>query len=123
MKIDSWPRIFSCPMYSSSARGRSARSTTSSVALAGLALTTRWSSSFSIMSPPLSLALGQELQRLPNAVGHGEPLRQTPDHGDGFLLAVTEGEQRMQHIGGDRRRPMDADGAGEVRAELVLQFE
>ena len=30
MKIDSWPRIFSWPTYSSSIRGRSARSTTSS---------------------------------------------------------------------------------------------
>jgi hypothetical protein len=30
MKIDSWPRIFSCPTYSSSCLGRSARSSASS---------------------------------------------------------------------------------------------
>ena len=48
MKIDSWPRIFSCPTYSSSMRGRSARSTTSSCTPATLAVTRRLSSSFSI---------------------------------------------------------------------------
>ncbi len=49
MKIDSWPRIFSWPTYSSSARGRSARSTTSSCTPVTLAPTRRLSSSFSII--------------------------------------------------------------------------
>ena len=48
MKIESWPRIFSCPMYSSSMRGRSARSSASSCAPAGFAVTTRWRVSLSI---------------------------------------------------------------------------
>jgi hypothetical protein len=49
MKIESWPRIFSCPTYSSSIRGRSARSTTSSCTPATLAVTMRFDSSFSIV--------------------------------------------------------------------------
>jgi hypothetical protein len=48
MKIDSWPRIFSWPTYSSSRRGRSARSTTSSCRPADFAATRRLSSSFSM---------------------------------------------------------------------------
>src|SRR5436190_7343386 len=48
MKIESCPRIFSWPTYSSSRRGRSARSRASSRASAGLAATTRWKASLSM---------------------------------------------------------------------------
>ena len=50
MKIDSCSRIFSWPTYSARPRGRSARSMTSSCTPATLAVTTRLSSSFSIIA-------------------------------------------------------------------------
>src|SRR5512143_2022013 len=55
MKIESCPRIFSWPTYSSSRRGRSARSTISSWTPAGFAVTRRLSSSFSIAMARLCL--------------------------------------------------------------------
>src|SRR5262245_59353666 len=105
MKIDSWLRIFSWPTYSSSMRGRSARSTTSSVDPAALALTSRLSSSLSIvMASLVSLDLGKELQRLANGLADGETFRQLLHDGDRFLVAVAQRDQRVEDVRHHRRR-------------------
>ena len=101
MKIDSWPRIFSWPTYSSSTRGRSARSTTSSSPPATLPATRRLSSSFSIIARS---CLREQLQRLPDRVADGEPFGQLLHRGDRFLVAVAERSERVQDVGRHRRR-------------------
>ena len=98
MKIDSCSRIFSWPTYSSRPRGRSARSMTSSCTPATLAPTTRLSSSFSIMGPFYGSGLGQQLQRLADAVAHGQAVRQVLYRRDGLLVAVAQGQQGVQDI-------------------------
>ena len=121
MKIESWPRIFSCPTYSSRRRGRSARSTTSSCTPATLAVTRRLSSSFSIATSDHRLR--EQLQRLADAVADGDALGQLLDRRDRFLVAVAQREQRVEDVGRRRRRAVDADGGRHVRAELVLELE
>src|SRR6266567_1067600 len=117
MKIENWPRIFSWPMYSSSARGRSVRSTTTSCGLEGAAAMRR---SVSII---LELCLGQQLQGLPYAIAHRNAFGQLLHRVRGFLVAVAEREQRVQNVRGDRRRAVHAHRRGHVRAELVLELE
>src|SRR6266536_6086946 len=121
MKIDNWPRIFSCPTYSSSARGRSVRSTSTSTLPATLPPTRRLSSSFSIVIWPSSLC--QQLQRLTDPIANGKPIGQLPDGGDGFLVAVAEREKRIQNVGRRRRCAVNADGRREIGGELVLQLQ
>src|SRR5437867_9076268 len=118
MKIASCPRIFSWPTYSSSARGRSVRSSTSSCGLTGAAAIRR---SVSIMLARAS-CLGEHLQRLPDAVGHGDAVGQLLHGMHRFLVAVAQCNKRMQHIGGDGRRPVNADRGRYLDAELVLQL-
>src|SRR5215472_15206148 len=116
IKMESWLRIFSWPMYSPSARGRSVRSNASSCGVAGVAIRR----SVSIIA---SLCLGEELQRLLDAVGDRDALGQILDRVRGFLVAVAERDQRVQHVRGDRRSAMDPDPRSEIRAELVLELE
>src|SRR5881394_3795087 len=105
MKIDSCPRIFSWPTYSSSARGRSVRSSTSSCGLTGAAAIRR---SVSIILTR-ALCLGEDLQRLPDAVGHGDAVGQLLHGMHRFLVAVAQRNKRVQHIGRDGRGAVDAD--------------
>src|SRR5215475_177385 len=116
MKIESWPRIFSWPMYSPSARGRSVRSKASSCGVAGEAIRR----SVSIIA---SLCLGEHLQGLLDAVSDGDAFGQLLDRVRGFLVAVAQRDQRVQNVGGDRRGAMDADRRRQVGAELVLELE
>src|SRR3954470_10194225 len=113
MKIESWPRIFSWPTYSWSARGRRLLSTTSSCGLAGDAAIRR---SVSITEPPFDASwrarmpracarragsascLGEELQCLADAVGNGDAFRQVLGCAKRFLVAVTERDERVLHI-------------------------
>src|SRR5438128_10904727 len=106
MKIASCPRIFSWPTYSSSARGRSVRSSTASCGLTGAAAIRR---SVSIMFVSAS-CLGEDLQRLPDTVGHGDAVGQLLHGMHRFLVAVAQRNKRMQHIGRDRRRALIALG-------------
>src|SRR6185369_2717011 len=116
MKIESWLRIFSCPMYSSSIRGRSARSTTSSCTPATLVVTMRFTSSFSIViarfqrAVARALRLREELQCLTDSVADGDSLGELLHRRGRFLVAVPEREQRVQHVGHRRRRTVDANG-------------
>src|SRR5439155_23027593 len=117
MKIASCPRIFSWPTYSSSARGRSVRSSTSSCGVAGAAAIRR---SVSIIG---LLCLGQQLQGLLDAIGNSDAIGQMLDRMHGFLVAVAEREQRIQYVGGDRHRTVHADCGTQVGTQLVLEFE
>ena len=136
MKIDSWPRIFSWPTYSSSTRGRSARSSASSCTPAGFGATMRVKSSLSMamggfyafaarrragdiaLSP---CASSFSAWRMPSATATsaGSCLHRR----DRFLVAVAERQQRVEDVRRRRRRPMDADGRRELGAELVLELE
>src|SRR3989442_777625 len=53
--------------------------------------------------------LGEDLQRLPDAVGHGDAVGQLLHGMHRFLVAVAQRNKRMQHIGRDRRRAVNAD--------------
>src|SRR4029079_8261650 len=132
MKIESWPRIFSWPIYSSSARGRSVRSSTSSCGLTGAAAIRR---SVSIMrllclgrrgrraSSSASSGLGQQLQGLPDAVADRNAFRQLSDRARGLLVGVAQRQERVQHVGGDGGRPVHADRRRQIGAELVLELQ
>ena len=127
MKIESWSRIFSWPTYSSRPRGRSARSSTSSCGLTGAAAIRR---SVSIMrllclqcrglrpGRKPSSRLGQQLQRLPDAVADGEAFGQLLDRGDRFLVAVAQRQQRVQDVArrGARRDARRPRSSGRRRA-------
>src|SRR5438270_5468551 len=117
MKIENWQRIFSWPMYSSSARGRSVRSSTSSCGFTGAAATRRSASIIGL------LCLRQQLQRLPDAVGERNAVGKLLDRVHGFLVAVAQRDQCVQYVGRDRRRTMNADRGGEIGAELVLELQ
>src|SRR5450631_2278620 len=119
MKIENWPRIFSWPMYSSSARGRSVRSRTSSCGLTGAAAIRR---SVSIMVGDASV-FRQQFQRLPDAIRHRNAFGQLPDRMRGLLVAVAERSERMEDVRRHRRGAIDADRRRQIGAELVLQFE
>src|SRR5450755_3529990 len=97
MKIENWPRIFSWPMYSSSARGRSVRSSTSSCGFTGAAAIRRSASIIGL------LCLRQNLQRLPDAVRKDDAVWQLLDRMHRFLVAVAQRNQCMEDVGGDRR--------------------
>src|SRR5450631_2940156 len=117
IKIENWPRIFSWPMYSSSARGRSVRSSTSSCGLTGAAATRRSASIIGL------LCLRQQLQRLPDAVGERDTLRQLLDRIHRFLVAVAERKQRVKYVGGYWRGAVYGDSRRQVGAQLVLQLQ
>src|SRR5437588_6577172 len=128
MKMPSWLRIFSWPMYSFNSRGRSVRSNASSCGLNGFPVTVRLSSSFSIIAgrsvTALSaLCLREKLQRLPYSVADGEAVGKLLHHERRFLVAVAERQQRMQDVRRNGRRTMNVHRRRHIRAELVLQLE
>src|SRR5262245_35650326 len=123
MKIASWLRIFSCPTYSASARGRSARSTVASSPAATFPATSRSTSSLSIAIRQLALRLREQFQRLPDPVADRESIRQFLDHRERLLVRISERDERMQHVGRHGRRPMHANGSRDVGTELVLELE
>src|SRR5688500_101279 len=107
MKISSCPRIFSWPMYSSSAFGRSARSNASSCGEVGAAATSR---SVSIMVNRHSgqgriqctffwpSRLRQHLQRVPYAFGDAEAAFEVAHCELRFLLVVSKREERVHDV-------------------------
>src|SRR6185312_2039396 len=119
MKIESCPRIFSWPIYSSSARGRSVRSSTSSCGLTGAAAMRR---SVSIIVASAS-RLGEHLQCLPDAIGDGDAIGQLLYGVHGFLVAVTQRDERVEDVGGGRRRTVHADRGRYFDAKLVLELQ
>src|SRR5688572_22600298 len=103
MKIESWPRIFSWPMYSSSSFGRSARSKASSWGEAGAAVMRRSVSIMRIMASLLreqfaSSSSGQYFQRLAYAFRHTQTRLQIFHRVLRFLVAVAEREQRVHDV-------------------------
>src|SRR6185503_5298002 len=121
MKMPSWSRIFSWPMYSASWRGRSARSSASSCVPVLFVATMRVSSSFSIAI--VTSCFREQLQRLLDSVGHGDAVGKLRDRCGCFALAVTERDERMHDIRRRRRQPGDAAHVRKLAAELVLQLE
>src|SRR5438132_138558 len=91
----------------SSTTGGRVRSSTSSCGLTGAAAIRR---SVSIMFASAS-CLGEELQRLPDAVGYGNAIGQLLHRMHRFLVAVAQRNKRMQHIGRDWRGAVNADRA------------
>src|ERR1017187_3443118 len=104
-------------MYSSSARGRSVRSSTSSCGFTGAAATRRSASIIGL------LCLRQQLQRLPDAVGECDTLGQLLDRIDCFLVAVAERNQGVKYVGDYGRGAVDGGSRRQVGAQLVLQLE
>src|SRR5437867_12929915 len=103
MKIASCPRIFSWPTYSSSTRGRNVRSSTSSCGLTGAAAMRR---SVSII---FVSCLGEDLQRLLDAIGDRDAFGELLHGVHRFLVAVAERNERVQHVGRGRGRAVHAD--------------
>src|SRR4051812_41307129 len=123
MKISSWSRILDWPTYSSRCLGRKARSIASSFGDDGAASMMRCSVKLSVWMLMLSqLPFGERLQRLLDAVrdaaagGDGLQCQQ------GFLVGVTQRQQRVQDIRLRVRHRARAAGA-DVRAQLALQFQ
>src|ERR1022692_1034146 len=104
-------------MYSSSARGRSVRSSTSSCGFTGAAATRRSASIIGL------LCLRQQLQRLPDAVGKRDTLRQLFDRVHRFLVAVAKGNQGVKYVRGYRRGAVYGYSRRQVGAQLVLQLQ
>src|SRR4051812_15595293 len=116
MKICSCPRVFSCPMYSSSPRGRSARSIASSCALFAAGEIRR---SVSIMKADSGFR--QHLERLAYAFCDAHRFVEMLDRELRFLVVVTEGEQRIGDVIVGRRRIGRERNDSDV--ELVLELE
>src|SRR6476661_8055503 len=126
MKISSCSRVLAWPTYSASNLGRSARSMASSLGDAGAADTTRGGVGGMAKSSVLIVIGGsprQRLQRQLDAFADAHVLGQWLERGLRFLVAVPEGDQRLQDVG---LRIGGRAGAGrrtKVGADLALQFE
>src|SRR6266567_633807 len=69
------------------------------------------------------LCLCEDLQRLLDAVGDGDTFGQLLHRADRLLVAVAQREERVEHVGSDRRRAMHADHGSELAAQLVFELE
>src|SRR3990172_1480976 len=124
-KIESCPRIFSCPTYSVNDRGRSARSNASSWTFAGSGAMRRSVSMATRYLNPARMrsCLGQQLQRLPDAVRDRGTFGQLLDRVQRFFLAVPQTEKRAQDIARSRRGPVHRNSARDFGTQLILQLQ
>src|SRR6476620_6568886 len=102
MKISSCSRVLAWPTYSASNLGRSARSMASALGDAGAADTTRGGVGGMAKSSVLIVIGGsprQRRQRELDACADAHVLGQRLERGLRFLVAVPEGDQRLQDVG------------------------